>query len=220
MALRRAFAIVLVAVLAGGAAACGGRTGQETKAAQDAPQLPGVDPGSDAVPSTPTPTPPAPSPTAPVIQFPAVQAAIGEKIGVIEIPKIGLVHDVFQGFELKQIDFGPGHWPKSPLPGQPGNVVFAGHRVTHSHPFLDLDKLVPGDLITFRTPSGEFTYEMTEQLIVRPTDVHILNATTDATVTLFGCHPKYSARQRIVVKGKLIASTPPSDADAGDEPDD
>lgn len=196
-------AIGLTIALTGAACA-----GEQAPLAEDAPMLEGVDPGSDRVPASP---PPSSSPTpGSVITFPEVQAAIGQKMGSIEIPKIGLVHDVYQGFELTQIDHGPGHWPKSPLPGQPGNVVFAGHRVTHSRPFYDIDKLVAGDLFVFRTPQGVFTYEMTEHLIVKPTDVWILKSTPDPTVTLFACHPKHSARQRYVVRGKLIRSEPPA----------
>ena len=35
----------------------------------------------------------------------------------------------------------PG-WPGSAVPGQLGNAVFAGHRVTHTHPFLRINELV------------------------------------------------------------------------------
>jgi sortase A len=207
---KRSVVGAVLSVVMSGTVACGHRSAPAPKEAKDAPTLSGVDPGTDVVPATPSPTPPAPSPTGtgPIV-FPTVTPALGQKIGEIDIPKIGLVHDIFQGFELTQIDYGPGHWPRSPLPGQVGNVVFAGHRVTHSHPFLDIDRMAVGDKIIFKTPSGQFTYEMTQQAIVRPTDVHVLSATPDATVTLIACHPKHSARQRYVIKGKLIASAPP-----------
>jgi sortase A len=91
-----------------------------------------------------------------------------------------------------------------------GNVVFAGHRVTHSRPFHDIDKLAVGDQIIFSMPFGVFTYEMMGQSIVRPTDVHILNPTPEPTVTLFACHPKGSAAKRYVVTGKLVSATPPA----------
>jgi sortase A len=42
--------------------------------------------------------------------------------------------------------------------------------------------------------------------IVYPTDLYIIDPTPTATVTLVACHPKHSAAQRIVVKGKLVAS--------------
>jgi sortase A len=129
--------------------------------------------------------------------------------GMIEIPRIGLVHPIFEGFEESQIHWGPGHWPGSAQPGALGNTVFAGHRVTHTRPFLDIDLLAPGDQIIFRTNDGTFTYQVTERQIVTPDATWIAKPTSDATVTLFACHPKRSAKQRYVVRGTLVASAPP-----------
>jgi sortase A len=130
------------------------------------------------------------------------------KIGEIHIPKIGLVHPVYEGVTLTVIDHGPGHWPGSADPGQLGNTVFAGHRVTHSHPFRRIHELVPGDDIVFKMQNGTFTYKMTRHQIVTPKDVHIVNPTKDASVTLFACHPPGSARQRYVVNGVFVSSAP------------
>lgn len=129
-------------------------------------------------------------------------------IGRIEIPAIGLVHTVYEGIWLTVIDEGPGHWPGSALPGMLGNTVFPGHRVTHSHPFLDLDRLVPGDEVRFVMPYGTFTYRVTETLVVTPKDLWVVDQTRDHTMTLIACHPKHSARQRIVVKGRLVTPSP------------
>lgn len=128
--------------------------------------------------------------------------------GMINIPKIGIVHPIFEGIEESAIHWGPGHWPGSAVPGTRGNTVFAGHRVTHTRPFLDIDRLAPGDQIIFHMATGTFTYEVTEHLIVGPEDVWIANQTPEPTVTIFACHPKYSARERYVVRGKLISSGP------------
>jgi sortase A len=130
------------------------------------------------------------------------------KIGEIHIPKIGLVHPVYEGVTLTVVDHGPGHWPGSAVPGQLGNSVFAGHRVTHSHPFRRIHELAPGDDIVFKMQNGTFSYKMTGHQIVTPKDVHIVNPTTDATVTLFACHPPGSARQRYVVRGAFVSATP------------
>jgi LPXTG-site transpeptidase (sortase) family protein len=124
------------------------------------------------------------------------------KIGEIRIPKIGLVHPIFEGVTLTVVDHGPGHWPGSAVPGQLGNAVFAGHRVTHSHPFRNVDKLVPGDEIIFVMPNGTFTYKMAKQEIVKPTDTWIVNPSPTAMVTLFACHPPGSAAKRIVIRGE------------------
>ena len=129
------------------------------------------------------------------------------KIGEIRIPKIGLVHPVFEGVTLTVIDHGPGHWPGSAVPGQLGNAVFAGHRVTHSHPFRNADKLVAGDEIIFVMPDGTYTYKMTKQEIVKPTDTWIVNPTPTATLTLFACHPPGSAAKRIVIRADFVGKS-------------
>ena len=128
------------------------------------------------------------------------------RIGTITIPKIGLVHPIFEGVWLTVIDHGPGHWPGSAEPGQRGNTVFAGHRVTHTHPFENLDQLGPGDKVVFIMPNGVFTYAVTRTLIVRPDDMWVVYPSPTQTMTLFACHPKHSAAERIVVKGKLVHS--------------
>jgi len=149
-------------------------------------------------------TAPAPPPPAKAANAPAPIVQVGE----IRIPKIGLVHKVYEGVTLTVINKGPGHWPGSAMPGQIGNAVFAGHRTTYSKPFNRINELVPGDQIIFATADGTFTYTMSRFEIVKPTDVWIVDPTPDATVTLFACHPKGSAKQRYVVRGTFSSSTP------------
>jgi sortase A len=145
-------------------------------------------------------TKPEAPPADPYANTPIIQ------IGALEIPKIGELTPIFEGVTLTVIDHGPGHWPGSALPGQIGNTVFPGHRVTHSHPFLNLDLLVPGDQIVFHMTGYDYVYKVTGTQIVYPTDLYVIDPTPTATVTLIACHPKHSAAQRIVVKGKLVAS--------------
>ena len=127
-----------------------------------------------------------------------------EPFGTIEIPKIGLAHPIYEGIDLPQFHWGPGHWPGSAMPGEVGNAVFAGHRVTHTRPFLNIDKLVPGDQIIFTTAAGRFVYALTGHEIVTPEDVSIVDPTPTPTLTLMACHPKGSASQRYVVHAKLV----------------
>jgi sortase A len=145
---------------------------------------------------------PAASPSDPYANVPVNQ------IGTVEIPRIGLNHPIYEGIWLTVINEGPGHWPGTALPGQRGNAVFPGHRVTHTHPFLNLDLLRPGDLVIFHMANGTFTYSVTGTQIVRPTDMWVIDQTPEPTMTLIACHPKHSAAQRIVVKGKLVRSAP------------
>jgi sortase A len=127
-----------------------------------------------------------------------------QEIGTIEIPKIGLVHQIFHGITMRNIDRGPSHWPGTAFPGEVGNAVFAGHRVTKSHPFRNIDQLEPGDEVIFTVNGFRTTYAVTGQEVVVPSALHIVDQTPTPTATLFACHPPGSARYRIVVRLALL----------------
>jgi LPXTG-site transpeptidase (sortase) family protein len=144
---------------------------------------------------------PAPAPGGINLDFGARNA-----IGRVEIPKIGVSQPMFEGVGLDVLANGPGHWPGTAMPGDNGNTVVAGHRVTHTHPFLDIDQLNPGDQVIFTTPAGRFVYAVTQTFIVTPDATWIANPTPDPTITLFACHPKHEKTHRIVVTGTLISA--------------
>jgi sortase A len=150
-------------------------------------------------PSTTTTTVPGEPETVPTI----APVAEGEATAQIEIPEIGVDKIVVEGVSLADLKKGPGHYPETPLPGQEGNAAIAGHRTTYGAPFHRLDELEPGDDIVVTTVQGEFTYKVSETLIVSPSQVEVLEDKGDNRLTLTACHPKYSARQRIVVVAKL-----------------
>lgn len=146
---------------------------------------------------------PAPPLVAPNIADPAV----GSPVGTIVIPKIGLSMVIIEGTDAAQLDQGPGHYPGTPLPGEAGNAAIAGHRTTYLHPFYNLDALAPGDTIQITTLQGSFVYSMTQQLVVDPTDVAVVDPTPTPTLTLTTCNPRYSASQRLVVHAALVSSS-------------
>lgn len=143
--------------------------------------------------AAPAPARPARVPSNPYANEPLVE------IGTIEIPKIALNHRVFRGISLRTIDHGPSHWPGTASPGQTGNAVFAGHRVTHSHPFRKIDQLAPGDEVIFNVEGVRSVYTVTGSEVVTPKALHIVDQTPTATATLFACHPPGSAKFRYVV---------------------
>jgi sortase A len=120
------------------------------------------------------------------------------RLGQLEIPKIALDQPLFAGVTLTAVNRGPGHWPGSAVPGQLGNVVVAGHRTTYTRPFHDLDLLAPGDELIFTTEAGRFVYVLERTEIVTPDRMDIVSQRYEKTATLFACHPKGSARYRIV----------------------
>lgn len=162
------------------------------------PVTPSTDPGT-----TPTaPTTPAPEPT----PEPLVEVVEGDPIGLIEIPRIGVSEYLVAGVRTEDLRKGPGHYPTTPLPGELGNAAIAGHRTTYGSPFFDLDQLQPGDeLVVTMLGGSRFVYRVTESVVVTPADYDVV-LTDDpdvAVLTLTTCHPKYSARERLIVSGVL-----------------
>jgi sortase A len=119
-------------------------------------------------------------------------------IGKIEIPKLGVTEYMFEGIELSILDNGPGHWPDTAMPGQVGNMVIAGHRVSHTHPFLHINDLGVGDEVYFSADGKKYRYEVTGTEIVDPNAIRIVDPTPTATATLFACHPPGSTAYRWV----------------------
>jgi sortase A len=154
---------------------------------------------------------------------------LGDGFALIYIPDFGTdyVYTVVEGTGLDQLDEGPGHYVDTPLPGAVGNVAIAGHRVGKGSPFLNLDKLKAGSAIVIRTKSYWYTYRVVGEPggnadavsalgfpgreIVDPTDVGVIAPVPDRPgakptrrlLTLTTCHPKFSARQRMVIHAEL-----------------
>ena len=130
----------------------------------------------------------------------------GVEVGSLRIPAIGLDETIRSGVALSVIDRGVAHWAGTVAPGEEGNVVLAGHRTTHSAPFNDLDDLEPGDLVYVEDAHGfEVMYSVRETFVVDPGDLWITYDSDEPMLTMFACHPKGSARFRIVVTADLVA---------------
>lgn len=159
-------------------------------------------------PTVPATTPPANQPTSTPLAE-ARLAEVGDPVATIEIPKIGVKRVVVEGATLDQLRRGPGHFPSSPLPGQAGNAAIAGHRTTYGQPFHNVDKLEAGDEIKTSTVLGPATYRVTGVTIVDPEQSEVLDDKGDNRLTLVACHPKYSARERIIVTAELVDEPAP-----------
>ena len=143
--------------------------------------------------------------------LPLLYPESGEAVARIVIPAIKMDEIVVEGTDVDALRKGPGHYPWTPMPGQPGNASIAGHRTTYGAPFANIGNLRPGDRITVQTAQGEFVYEVLAQdsptkgyLIVSPDRVDLLRDKGNNLLTLTSCHPRFSNRQRIVVQAKLL----------------
>lgn len=134
---------------------------------------------------------------------------------MISIPDIDVDWTFVEGVGPGDLRKGPGHYPGTALPGQNGNVAIAGHRTTWGAPFNRLDELEPGDSIFLTTLAGSVEYRVIAQqdgaghFIVNPSDVEVVGDSDTPILTLTSPHPKFSARQRIVVQAELIGEATP-----------
>lgn len=124
--------------------------------------------------------------------------------GKMVVPKIDLDKIVVEGTSQASLRQGPGHMKKTPAPGELGNVVISGHRVTYGAPFYKVNELTQGDRIFLYSPTDKYEYVVVNKKIVSPKDVSVIKPTDDATLTLTTCHPPHSARYRLIIRAKLV----------------
>ncbi|MEN8238438.1 MAG: class E sortase [Actinomycetota bacterium] len=154
------------------------------------------------------PEQPAGGPDEPAFIFVEGQPDRGQAFAILTIPKIDKLRDgwtIVEGVARSQLKTGAGHYPATPLPGQPGNASIAGHRTTYGAPFYDLDVLEAGDTIEVETALGVSIYEVRENRIVKPTEIWVTQDRPGAWLTLTTCHPRLSSSQRLVIFAEMVS---------------
>ena len=138
---------------------------------------------------------------------------VGDGLTTLTIPRLDVEVLVVEGTTPAALRAGAGHYIDSPLPGEPGNVAIAGHRTTYGRPLNRMDELTEGDLVTLTTPFAVHTYRAVGDFdghanpwVVPPTDFSVVEQTPGNMLTLTTCHPKGSARQRLIMRFELVDS--------------
>jgi sortase A len=110
---------------------------------------------------------------------------VGTGIANLYIPRLGDDYHfaIVQGTDDASLDKGPGHYVGTALPGQKGDFAVAGHRVGKGEPFLNLDKLQPGDAVVVETATSWYVYRVFGDTASNNLSVSAATAPADATVT-------------------------------------
>ena len=124
-------------------------------------------------------------------------------VGRLTILSANINHYVVFGATSNKLEYGPGYILGTSLPGSGGNFAIAGHRTTYGAPFGNLDRVKIGETIIFQTNTNQYKYKIVDLKIVSPDDNYVLDNYGDDRITLTTCHPKFSAKQRLVVVGQL-----------------
>jgi sortase (surface protein transpeptidase) len=86
----------------------------------------------------------------------------GQAFARLYIPAFGADYHftIQEGVGEASLVVGPGHYKGTALPGEPGNVGVAGHRVGKGAPFNDLDQLSSCNAIVVETQTAFFLYRV------------------------------------------------------------
>ena len=157
------------------------------------------------------------APAAPAAAPAVAPVDLGEGLAILRIPRLGRDYAkvVFEGVRPADLRRGPGHVPGTAMPGAVGNTVVSGHRTTYGAPFGQLDELAAGDAVVLETRDAWFTYRLVREEVVSPSEVEVTlpvprrpgEKPTKALLTLTTCHPRYSARQRLIAYAELVETT-------------
>jgi sortase A len=135
-------------------------------------------------------------------------AGVGQAIGRIVIPRLGLNMVLVNGTDESSLERGPGRDLRTFMPGQSRLVYVAGHRTTFLAPFAQINEIHPGDRITLEMPYGDFVYRAFRHVIVPADDLAVLRSPRHELLALQACHPRFFATHRYIVYAHLVAVAP------------
>jgi sortase A len=129
---------------------------------------------------------------------------VPQPAGYLALPDLNVRIPIFDGDGELALTLGAGHLPDTaPLDGD-GNAAIAGHRDGF---FRVLRSVAVGDRLTIETAGALRQYRITDQWVVAPEDVWVLEPTSEPSVTLITCYPFYfagNAPDRFIVRAVLM----------------
>jgi sortase A len=132
----------------------------------------------------------------------------GDPVGRLRVPRLGLSKIVVDGTDESELEKGPGRYLGSFVPGEGQLVYVAGHRTTYGAPFAHIERLRPGDRITFEVPYGTFVYEVRRHVIVKSDDLSVLRSHGREVLALQACHPRFFATHRYIAYAAPVRVVP------------
>ena len=129
----------------------------------------------------------------------------GDEIGIIEIKSVNLKNVIVESTDKKYLNHHVCHFENSAMPGEDGNFALAGHSSTYyyNQVFNELHKVKIGDEIIIKTVNDEFTYTITETIVVESDEIEVLDQDmTKKEITLVTC--TNGGKQRFIVKGEVL----------------
>ncbi|HXX91848.1 MAG TPA: class E sortase [Acidimicrobiales bacterium] len=127
----------------------------------------------------------------------------GSAIAVLTIPALHEKEAVVRGASAADLQSGPGLVPGSVVPGQSGNAVIAGRRVTYGAPFAGIGDLRAGDRIQVADGAGSFTFRVVRMAPLAPGQVLRTPGKAPGWLTLVTSNPSPFSSAHYVVMASL-----------------
>ena len=139
---------------------------------------------------------------------PALKQPVSGVDFAIRIPRLDYFAAVKEGISAGVLYSGPGHYPTTMWPGDPGTVGVAAHNVY----WINFPQLTKGDEIDVETRYGIYRYRMTGSEVVNPDNRTVLVPYSDGyRLTLTTCWPLWAgafAKQRYVIFAQQVWPVP------------
>lgn len=144
--------------------------------------------------------------------FTNVDAKSNKNIGYIYFPSVDKKGALVQGDDsdeqVNALSKGTSHDPKTPMPGESGNTVIAGHREMLFKAFKDLEI---GDNVVVNINDNIFVYEITNKFIIEPDEVNkVFIDSKEDVLTMYTCYPIEAWKafnKRMVIQAKRVKQT-------------
>lgn len=115
---------------------------------------------------------------------------------------------------LANLQQGVAHYAFTSLPNQEvGNVFITGHSSyywwdpgRYKTVFALLDRLTAGDQAFLQYENTIYGYEMTNSVVVNPSQVEVTDPTAEPTLSLMTCTPVGTSLRRLVVRFRLAST--------------
>lgn len=136
---------------------------------------------------------------------------IGEVMGHIQIPKIGIKVPIYEGTSEPVLQKGIGWMQGTSLPvgGESTHSVLTGHSgLPTAKLFTDLKRLEVGNEFFVRNSTEILAYKVFSIKIIDPHEVEYLSIVPgEDRMTLLTCHPYMINNQRLLIMGERIPYT-------------
>jgi len=107
-------------------------------------------------------------------------------VAELTVPRLGIRQIVLNGDSGRVLAFAPGYTEASAVPGGKGIAVISGHRDTS---FSFLKDIQHGDTIELKSPSGRFTYTVSELAVVDQRQFTVDTQILKSSLMLVTCYP-------------------------------